>query len=155
MQAGHVRAFIKHIIIQLQAAVTTMIGPVLRILAIRIRNSKSAASGSGIFSRLGWRERRQLLHACLNARKRRLEVPRLESTRQSLNHDSQALEARVELGEAAAEEALRASSRRLASHGSRVPRSFFKLRPVQKKTGRQQKYSGEGIMPLSRSSYAS
>ena len=37
----------------------------------------------------------------------------------------------------------------------RVPRSFFKLRPVQKKTGRQQKYSGEGTMLLSRSSYAS
>ena len=37
----------------------------------------------------------------------------------------------------------------------RVPRSFFKLRPVQKNTGRQQKYSDGGIMPLSRSSYAS
>jgi hypothetical protein len=36
--------------------------------------------------------------------------------------------------------------------GSRVPRSFFKLRPVQKKTGRQQKRSDEGIMPLSRAS---
>jgi hypothetical protein len=38
---------------------------------------------------------------------------------------------------------------------SRVPRSFFKLRPVQKNTGRQQKYCGGGTMSLSRASYAS
>ena len=39
-------------------------------------------------------------------------------------------------------------------HGSRVPRSSFKLRPVQENTGRQQKCAAGGMMPLSRASYS-